>query len=146
MGREILTEIEVAATPARVWQVLTDLDAYPQWNPFITRAHGELRVGARLEVLIQIPGESGRVFRPEVLKVERERELRWLGRFAVPGLFNGEHFFKIEPRETGRTRFLHGERFTGLLVPFLGRMLDKTERGFGSMNDALKTRAEAVGQ
>ena len=141
--REIQTEIEMAATPARVWQVLTDLTAYPQWNPFITRAHGELREGARLEVFIQIPGGSGRVFRPEVLKVARERELRWLGRLAVPGLFNGEHIFRIEPRGTGRTRFLHGERFTGLLIPFLGSVLDKTARGFGLMNEALRARAEA---
>jgi uncharacterized protein YndB with AHSA1/START domain len=55
--RELTAEIEIAASPDRVWEVLTDLDAYPAWNPFIRRASGELREGARLEVVIQPPDD-----------------------------------------------------------------------------------------
>ena len=33
--REICTEIEIAGSLARVWEVLTRFDEYPQWNPFI---------------------------------------------------------------------------------------------------------------
>jgi len=35
-------------------------------------------------------------FRPTILKAEPERELRWLGRLLLPGLFDGEHVFEIE--------------------------------------------------
>lgn len=29
----IETKIEIAAGPARVWQILTDLESYSEWNP-----------------------------------------------------------------------------------------------------------------
>jgi hypothetical protein len=40
-------------------------------------------------------------------------------------------------------RFLHAERFSGILLPFLGEELfEAIRRGFESMNAALKLRAE----
>jgi hypothetical protein len=140
--REIQTEIHINASPGEVWRVLTDFGAYPEWNPFVKRVEGELRVGARLEIFVQVPGGRGMKFKPEVLRVEAARELRWIGSLAVPGLFNGEHIFRLEPAGAGATRFLHGERFTGLLIPFMGGTLAKVERGYGLMNDALRARVE----
>lgn len=77
--KEIITDIEINASAERVWQVLTDFAAYPQWNPFIRRAKGEAKAGARLKVYIQPSGAQGMSFRPTVLKAEPNRELRWLG-------------------------------------------------------------------
>ncbi len=39
--KEIYTEIEIQASPERVWQALTDLERFSQWNPFIRSAKGE---------------------------------------------------------------------------------------------------------
>lgn len=36
--KELFTEIEIKATPESVWQLLTDFEKYPEWNPFIRRA------------------------------------------------------------------------------------------------------------
>jgi uncharacterized protein YndB with AHSA1/START domain len=36
MPAELTTFVDIDATPERVWQVLTDLPAYAEWNPFIT--------------------------------------------------------------------------------------------------------------
>ena len=82
-------------------------------------------------------------FKPTVLGVENERELRWLGRFLLRGLFDGEHILRVEALGDGRTRFTQAERFSGILVRAFGSTLDKTELGFEQMNSALKTRAEA---
>ena len=38
MAKQLRTHIDIHASPERVWQVLTDFAAYPDWNPFITRA------------------------------------------------------------------------------------------------------------
>jgi hypothetical protein len=75
--------------------------------------------------------------------VESARELRWLGRLFVPGLFDGEHRLALEPLDGGRSRFVQSERFDGLLVGLFGKTLAATERGFAGMNEALKRRAEA---
>jgi len=61
-----------------------------------------------------------------------------------PGLFDGEHYFRIEPLSEARLRFHQGEIFTGLLVPLFARSLDGNVRqGFDAMNEALKREAEA---
>ena len=42
------------------------------------------------------------------------------------------------------TRLVHSERFRGVLVRFMRKMVDSgTRQGFEEMNAALKTRAEA---
>ena len=82
-------------------------------------------------------------FKPRVTRISEERELRWLGRLLVPGLFDGEHIFEIKPTGKGRIRFVQREQFKGILVPLLWRSLNKnTRQGFTEMNAALKKRAE----
>ncbi|MBE9191209.1 SRPBCC domain-containing protein [Gloeocapsopsis crepidinum LEGE 06123] len=141
--KQLTTKIEINASATTVWNVLTDFDEYPQWNPFIRFASGEVKKGARLEVQLQRPGGNIMTFRPTVLVAEPEREFRWLGQLLLSGIFNGEHYFQIEPLGSDRIRFIHGEIFSGILVPFLAKSLDtKTKIGFEKMNQALKARAE----
>jgi len=136
--------IEIDASPEDVWAVLADLGRYPDWNPFIPSIAGTLAEGARLAVRLAPPGGTGMAFRPTVLAATPGRELRWIGRLLVRGLFDGEHRFAIEPLGAGRVRFIQEERFTGLLVPLFARSLDgPTRAGFAAMNRALKERAEA---
>jgi len=141
--KELRAEVEIEATPETVWRLLADFSSFPDWNPFIRRAQGQIEPGGRLEIYIQPSGASGRTFRPTLLAVEPERELRWLGHLFVPGVFDGEHIFTIEQLADRRVRFVQSEVFRGILVPLLSRSLDRdTLRGFGEMNTALKTRAE----
>jgi hypothetical protein len=91
--KELYSKIEIQAPDSRVWQLLTDFASYPQWNPFIRWAKGEVKVGARLEVHIQPSGARGMTFKPTVLRAEPNRELRWKGNLVLPGLFDGEHIF-----------------------------------------------------
>jgi hypothetical protein len=140
--RQLRTDIEIDATPDRVWAILTDFASYPAWNPFIQSIRGEPVVGSKLEVRIAPPDGKAMTFKPTVLNAEPNRELRWLGRVFLPRIFDGEHMLQIEPLADGRARFVQAERFRGVLVPFLGKTLDKTERGFSAMNEALKRQAE----
>lgn len=142
--RELRTSIEIDATPERVWEILTDFDSYPDWNPFIRSARGKAETGTKLENRLEPPGGRAMTFKPTVLVAEPVRELRWLGRLLLPGVFDGEHIFRIEPLEGGRTRFVQAERFSGVLVPLFGKTLERTRRGFEAMNEALKQRAEAA--
>lgn len=142
--RRISTEITIDAPAARVWELLTDFPRYPDWNPFIQRIEGRLEVGAPLSAYLQLPGGRGQSFAPEVVAVEPERTFAWLGRLGVSGLFDGRHFFEIEPLGDEQCRFTQREEFTGLLAGlFLHFISDDTERGFNLMNEALKEQAEA---
>ena len=43
MSTQIRTEIDIAAEPEQVWDVLQNFDAYPEWNPFIPEIPGRSR-------------------------------------------------------------------------------------------------------
>jgi hypothetical protein len=142
---ELHTEIEIAAPADVVWNVIADLAAYPSWNPFIVRVDGTLVQGRGLEVTLAPPGGRTMTLRPTLVAVEPGRGFAWLGRLAgIPKLFDGEHHLEIEPIDRDRVRFRHWERFGGILVPFLRKMLETSTRaGFEAMNVALRDRAEA---
>jgi len=40
--KQVRTEIEIDASPERVWQVLTDVAGWSTWNPLLYRAIGRL--------------------------------------------------------------------------------------------------------
>jgi hypothetical protein len=61
----------------------------------------------------------------------------------MKGLFDGEHFFRLEPRGEARTRVVQGEDFSGVLLRFLLPRVTEAARGFVYMNQALKRRVEA---
>lgn len=143
---EIRTEIEIESTPERVWSILVDFAAHSRWNPFVRSIKGAAKNGERLTIFIQPVGGKGMKFRPTVLVATTNQELRWLGRFLLPGIFDGEHYFQIVPLRPDRVRFIQGEKFSGILVPLFKSSLDSgTKAGFVAMNQALKELAESVG-
>jgi hypothetical protein len=142
--QRIETRIEIGAPAARVWSLLTDFRRMPSWNPFIRAISGDLAEGARLRAKIALEGKSPMRFAPVVETLRPERELRWRGSLFVRGLFDGEHYFRLEPLDETRTCFEHGEIFSGLLVPLLGPMLPATRKGFEAMNRALAEQAETI--
>ncbi len=143
--RRIETEVMIGATPEQVWGVLVDFDRYAEWNPFIREASGEAKVGARLRVRIHPPEGRPMTFAPTVREASPARELRWLGHLWLPGLFDGEHAFRIDAVGERQVRLRQSEVFRGLLVPLLPSvMYERTRRGFDAMNRALKERVETL--
>jgi hypothetical protein len=142
MATTISTTIDIEAAPEAVWDVLTDFDSYPRWNPFIDRIQGRLEVGRTLVVHLAPDGGRGMTFKPKVVAVAPGRELRWLGKLGVRGLFDGEHSFQLTDNADGTTRLVHGERFSGVLVALSRRTMKDTEAGFVAFNRALKERVE----
>ena len=141
--KTIRVQTDITAPVERVWSELTATAQYAAWNPFITSLSGDLREGSRLEVRIVPPGGRAMTFRPTVTEVSEGEHLEWLGRLGLPGVFDGRHSFRLEALADGRTRFTQAEEFSGVLVPLVGSVLERTRAGFAAMNDALRARAEA---
>lgn len=141
--KTIHTTTLIDAPAEVVWNVITDLDHYRDWNPFITELAGDLRVGGRLQATFTLANRKPRTFTPTVTVLEPGRRLTWVGRLAVPRLFDAEHTIAIEPR-SGRTELLHTEHFRGLLPLMLGRLLAATHDAFVTMDEALAQRARTI--
>lgn len=135
--------IDIAAPVDAVWNVITDVDAYSEWNPFLAIDRAPTAVGDRLTVTIR-PGRREMTFRPTVTALEPEREISWLGRFLLPGLVDGIHTLAVAPLPNGHTRFRQREVFRGVLVPVLRSVLRDTDAGFAAMNAALAARLDAL--
>lgn len=143
MKKEIKTQIIIQATPQRVWEVLTQFEQYAGWNPFIKSIQGKVQTGEKIIVRLEPPGAKGMTFKPKVLAFERNKEFKWIGHLFFPGLFDGEHRFELIDNGNGTTTFIQAEKFKGILVRMLSKMLDgSTLNGFKAMNEQLKLEAE----
>jgi hypothetical protein len=136
-SRGVETKIEIGTPPARVWAVLADTKNYDKWNPDM-RLIGDLSPGATIEN-IEGAGEDQMIFWPTVLVVRPDQELRWLGHFKVPGLFDGEHYFLLRPTQNG-TELTQGEHFHGIALWFYD--VNQVVPDFAKVNESLKVRAE----
>lgn len=139
--RRIETVVDIEASPEEVWSHLTDFHSYAEWNPFILSAGGRAEIGETLALKMR-SGRRTMDFSPVVTSVEPARTLEWLGALGRDGVFDGRHRFDVS-HQAGRTRLVHAEEFTGLLVPFVWSSIGSTtEAGFEAMNDALRQRVE----
>jgi len=145
MSKEIKSEVLIKASASKVWNVLTDFERYPAWNPFIKSISGNLREGAQLEVFMQSSGQKGMAFKPRLLVVAPNRKLQWIGKLLISGLFDGKHTFEIIEQKDGMIRFVQSERFSGMLVPLFKTMIDVgTREAFVEFNHKIKQLAEAA--
>lgn len=140
--RTIRTEIEIDAPPSVVWEVLTDLPSYREWNPQIPDARGTLGEGETVE--LRVRGRGGRIgtLPVAVEAFDPPRRLRWVGTVLSTLAFRGRHDFKLEPLPGGRTRLVNRERVSGALVPLV--LSRDAEAEYAAMNRALGARAERL--
>jgi hypothetical protein len=137
--RHVREEAALAAPASEVWRWFSNFESFPDWNPFIRKADGSLRVGAKLHIRLRL-GERLLSFRPEVTAVEPAREVRWKTRVLVPGLFDVDRRFVIDPTSTQQTTFVQEETNSGLLVPIayaLSNMERDLRTGFRDFSQAL---------
>ncbi len=143
--RQILhTQIDIDAPVDVVWDILTDLERYQDWNPFVLYARGTILMGETLLLKPRLPGSRRQLkFTATVTTCEPKVEFAWTGIQIHPAISAGEHVFRLRPLAADRTRLIHDEVFSGVLAPVVmavgGR---QTRRGFELMNEACKLRAE----
>ena len=142
MQSQIKTEIIIDAPKEKVWNILTDLESYEKWNPFIVKSSGRITPGARIQNTM-LNGDSNMTFRPKVLTVKPNEYFDWLGSLWFKGLFDGNHYFKIEETGPGQVNLIHGENFSGILSAMILRKIgEDTRQNFIKMNQAIKALAE----
>ncbi len=143
--KTIDTNIVIDAPGHIVWSHLIDFDHYPEWNSFIVSIEGAVNEGSILKVTIQPPGGKEMKFSPTCTKLITGKHLQWKGKVLMNGLFDGEHFFILQPINDEQTLLIQKENFSGILVALLWKsMHQKTRAGFELMNQQLKERSESA--
>jgi hypothetical protein len=137
----VRTEVTIDAPLGRVWSTLADLRGWSRWNSIFVDGVGVARVGERFRFRVAVPGLPALPIVAKFTRAEPERALYWRG--SLGPLVAGEHGFSLE-RDGERTRVIHEERFTGPLAePLVGRIADRLERAYRTVNEDLRRRLEA---
>jgi len=138
MSIVISTSIDIACTPERVWDVLSDFSAYGEWSNF-SRVDGTPVLGSKLRM--RMPGFW---FSSTVTDAVPNHRLQWAATIVTGALFLGEHTFTLVEQNDGTTRVINTETFSGALTkPFEGLFAkNHSEGGYADFNRALKSRVE----
>jgi uncharacterized protein YndB with AHSA1/START domain len=130
--------VRIAATPARVWSLLTNAADFPRWNSAVTRIDGDIALGRKLAV--RVPLAPTRVFRPKVVELQPETRMVWSDG-AAP-MFRGRRTFTLTPRGDGAVEFAMVAVLSGLMLPMIKRSLPDFGPAFERYAADLKREAE----
>ncbi len=143
--KRIRTRRSIPYPPDQVWAVLSDFNAYADWNPLNVWADGDARRGARVAMrFVDAGGGRGKIIAQDVTITDCEpgRRLEWVGR--IPLLFTGRHFFELAASDGG-TELLHGEDLSGLVpMTFSAARIARQKEAYEAMNQALAARVAAL--
>jgi len=137
------SEIEIAAAPELVWDVLTAIDRWPSWNPQVKSMdmQGGIAEGSQFRWKAG-PGTIASTIR----RVEPPRLIAWTGKtFSIDAI----HVYRLEARD-GKTFVRTEESYEGLVARLFRGPLQKTldaalEEGLGHLKAEAERRARETG-
>lgn len=136
---------EVDAPASVVWQVLTDLDGYGKWNPFVPECRSTLRPGDTIEMRVKLGKRTSRQVEVMTGFDDGARSFSYRMKSLPFGALSSQRVQRIEEIDDGRCRYHTHFELQGWLVPvvkgLLGRDLDI---GFSGMTQGLKRRSEQM--
>jgi hypothetical protein len=142
---EIRHSIEIKAPTEQVWQTVANFAGYAAWNSQLAYLGGEVRLGGELHLKLSAAGAAPYEYRAKLTHLEPNRRLTWLARTGLPGVFDGEHSFELEPTPSGSTRLTNREEYRGVLSWLIKQlpMMKNAPAGFEKMNEELRQWVEA---
>lgn len=139
------SQFEIRATATQVWQVLTALDRYSEWNPQIPQASGTVGVGSRIALRLALPGKSPMDLVATFEDVQPGALLTWRGHLLAPWFFEGYRRFEIRPAGDGAVSVTHVEDVHGLFAPVFGLLMGRAvQQSHTALNEALRARAQGA--
>ena len=137
--KQFEASIHINAAPDKIWGVLLETAAYPEWDLSYEKIEGECQVGNKLKVFSKL--SPGRAFPVKVAELTTNERMVWTGGMPL-GLFKGVRRFTLTPDGEGVQFRLH-EIFTGPMVKLIGGALPDLTENFEGFVAGLKKRVEA---
>lgn len=135
----IRTETVIDAPCDDVWSALIDFSHWADWNPFISKVKGELKLGKRLALKIF----KKYTLHARLTEIVDKKILNFKGRAGPFGLLALNHTIEVEPIGAESTRFTQTDTFSGWLGPIFFELIeDHVKNGFEAMDGALKAHLE----
>ena len=148
-ARNIVTsvEVDIAAPASVVWEVLTDLKRYREWNPFTVQIDSTLRLNEPVDLHIPIPGQDGQemTVREYLVAFEPERLLSWEQRPTAESKDAARRDQYIEKLDEERSRYFTTDIFLGVNAD---QIMDQfgpwVKASFDAVAQGVKKQAETL--
>jgi len=144
---EIDEMLEVRAPAPLVWEVVTDLDRYGEWNPFVVACRSSLREGETIDMQVQLFPTFVQRQKETVLEHVAGQRLAY-GVAGMPlGALRSRRVHEVTAAGPDATRYRSHFRLEGWLAPVVRLVLgSRLEGGFRAMSRALASRAELLAE
>lgn len=133
------TRIQIQASAQRIWEVLTDLPKWAEWNTTVERTVGEVALGAKVTVFVK--QSPGRAFPLRVSALDAPRRMVWTGGMPL-GLFRGTRVYELRAISAGEAEFTMREEYTGPLAGLIGKSIPDLQPAFDEFAQCLKRQSE----
>jgi hypothetical protein len=141
----IAHDLSVRAPASRVWEVITDVDHYPEWNPFVVQCVSTLAVGDPIAMRARVLPFLAQPQREWILEHEPGRRLCY-GIASMPlGALASRRCHEVSAEGSSHARYVSHFELSGWLAPVVAVLLGRSlRRGFTAMSTALVARAEGL--
>jgi hypothetical protein len=140
--------VGVSASSKAVWDVLSDLSRWSEWNSVYPEVHGLLRIQQKLAIGEAFPGQPDRVIRPTVVDWVPNEQILW-ALSEMNGLVKRIRYIEIDHlRDQDQGCILsNGEVYDGWLGPRVGKTRRQwLRKGFEQLNADIVARVKAVAE
>ena len=138
--KEYQATATIHESPEKIWAILTELSAYPEWDPYCEKIEGRVALGEKIKAFSKL--SPGRAFPVKVTELVPNQRMTWTGGMPF-GLFKGTRTFTLTPQGLS-TQFTLREVFSGPMLALIGRSIPDMTAAFEQFVSGLKHRAEGV--
>ncbi|WP_280357211.1 SRPBCC domain-containing protein [Nocardia otitidiscaviarum] len=137
--------VEIDAPAELVWQVLTDVDRYGEWNPFVLGCETTLEPGSPIDMRVRLIGPRPRTQREFIRSHTPGKEFSYTMKPVPLGTLHSERSHTVTALSAERCRYDSHFALAGWLSPVVTAIMGGALRqGFAGMTDAVKQRAESL--
>ncbi|SFF51005.1 Polyketide cyclase / dehydrase and lipid transport [Fontimonas thermophila] len=136
--------VEISAPHTIVWEVITDLARYREWNPFCVECRSTLKPGDPIDMWVKLR-DKPQFQREWMLEYVEGRRFAYRMKPVPGGALSSLRSHDVEPLGDARTRYrsyFHLKGWLRFLV--LALFKRRLETGFAEMTAAIEARAVAL--
>ena len=135
--------LEVDAPAATVWQVIVDLERYPEWNTFVVACRSTLEVGAPIDMRVRVLPFFAQPQRETIQEHVPGKRLCY--GLPVSRSLASRRCHEVEALGPTRARYTSRFQLSGWLAPVVRGLLgNQLRRGFTEMSEGIQKRAESL--
>lgn len=136
------TALHIEAKKEKIWNILTNLDSYPEWNPFTTKVETNWNIGDQVKLTVQMNAGKIPIIQKETLsRFNPMDEISWGMNWGF--FLKAERVQRLSTAEHGNTLYFTEDTIKGLLSPIVHALYGRSiQDGFDALAQSLKNFVE----